>query len=428
MYTLRARTLSFDHENGTPVHHERGAVVVDTDGKIAWAGSAEDLPDDFSVLPVTDYGKKLLMPGFVDPHLHFPQYRMLATCGEDLLDWLNRYTFVEEQRYDDRRASEVAASFFLDELIRNGTTGCLTFSTVHPEALEALFSEAVRRKMAVISGLTLMDRNAPEALRNDLPTIHETSIDLIEKYHGKGRLGYAISPRFAITASEALLEICQSLVTRFPGLPIQTHLSENLAEIALTEKLFPWARDYLAVYERYDLVRSNSLFAHGIHLSESESRRLASSDAAIVHCPTSNNFLGSGLFPWLKHSTSDHPIRIGLGSDIGGGTSYSMLATMRDAYVVSQLAGRRIDPSALFRTATRENAELIGRLDRIGSLEAGKFADMILLDPQATPLMAERSCLSESLEDLLFALIILGDDRAVAETFIAGQPVKTAMQ
>lgn len=430
MRTIKGHTVSFrlDLENGLPVADSvpAGAIVIDDDGRIGWAGPATELPQRYRHAPVTDYGDKLVIPGFVDAHLHYPQYRMLASYGRDLLEWLNRYTFVEEQRFDERAVADAAAAFFCDRLIANGTTSCLAFSTIHETALTALFGAAQKRHMAVTSGLCLMDRNAPPGLLNNTDNLAMIVDRQISQWHAIDRLAYAISPRFAITSTEAQLEICGELVRRYPQLLIQTHLSENHAEIALTRELFPDAKDYTDVYDRFGLLTKNALFAHGIHLNDRERERLSEAGAAIIHCPTSNNFLGSGIFQWQETATGRFPISIGLGTDIGGGTSYSMLATMRDAYVVSQLAGNRIDPTRLFYTATLGNAKLIGRADETGSLEAGKFADLAVLDPAATALMARRNEMSKTLVDVLFALIILGDDRAVSETYVSGAPLKSA--
>ena len=410
--------------DGAIRHVEDGVIVIGDDGRIAWSGERGGLPADYATLEAVDYGRKLILPGFIDAHLHFPQYRMLAAFGKDLLDWLNRYTFIEEQRYCDGEIAAAAARAFLDELLRNGITSCLAFSTIHPVALDCLFDEASRRNMAVASGKTLMDRNAPQGLLDTPQAAYDDSTALIAKWHGKGRLKYAISPRFAVTSTEAQLEATGTLVKENPGLLIQTHLSENPAEVEFVASQFPWSKDYTDVYDRYGLLTPSSLFAHGIHLSERELARLSEAQSAVVHCPTSNNFLGSGLFR-LHHTTeSDHPVNVGVGCDVAGGMSYSMFDTLRDAFTVSQLVGSRISAHEAFFRATLGNARLLGTDKEVGTLEAGKYADLVVLDPCATPLMAERHALSRDLHDVLFALMILGDDRAVAETWVAGDPVK----
>ncbi|GIL02555.1 MAG: guanine deaminase [Alphaproteobacteria bacterium] len=406
---------------------DRGAVAIDDGGQIAWSGPLADLPDDWRRTAITDHGRSLILPGFIDAHLHFPQYRMIAAYGADLLDWLNRYTFVEEQRYGDPALAAQAAHAFLDELVRNGVTACLAFSTVHPEALDALFGEAERRNMAVISGKTMMDCNAPRGLSDTPESGYLRSKELIARWHGRGRLQYAISPRFAVTSSEAQLEATGALKREHPDLVLQTHLSENKAEIEAVARVFPWSCDYTDVYDRYGLLSERAFFAHGIHLSERELARLSETGAAIAHCPTSNNFLGSGLFGYRHAREATRPVSVAIGSDIGGGTSFSMLATLRDAYVVSQLAGARISAFDAFYLATLGNARLLHIDHEIGSLDPGRFADLVVLDPEATPVMAARHALSASLHDVLFALIIMGDDRAVAETYVAGRPMKSVL-
>lgn len=410
--------------SGAIRHVKDGAIVIDDNGRIAWSGERNAIPADYAAAERIDYGNKLILPGFIDAHLHFPQYRMLAAFGKDLLDWLNRYTFIEEQRYCDGEIAAVSAKAFLDELLRNGITSCLAFSTIHPIALDCLFEEAARRNMAVASGKTLMDCNAPEGLRDTPQEAYDDSTALIAKWHGKGRLKYAISPRFAVTSTEAQLEAAGTLARENPGLLIQTHLSENRAEVEFVATQFSWSKDYTDVYDRYGLLTPSSLFAHGIHLSQRELSRLSEAGSAVVHCPTSNNFLGSGLFRLHHTSEGDHPVNVGVGCDIGGGMSYSMFDTLRDAYTVSQLVGSRISAHEAFFHATLGNARLLGTDGEVGTLDAGKYADLVVLDPCATPLMAERHALSGDLHDVLFALMILGDDRAIAETWVAGSPLK----
>ena len=430
MHVLTGQTLSFEDEPGIVgaerafIHHERGAVVIDDDGMIAWAGARDDLPADYSQALQTDHGSALIMPGFVDTHLHFPQYRMLAAFGKNLLDWLERYTFPEEMRYGDPAVAAPAAAFFLDELARHGITACLAFSTIHPVALDALMGEAQRRGMALVSGKTMMDCNAPSGLTDTPQTGYVETKQAIDKWHGVDRLQVAITPRFAVTSSQAQLEMTGALKREHPDLVFQTHLSENDAEIAAVVNAFPWSKDYTDVYDHFGLLSEKAFFAHGIHLSERELARLSEAGASVVHCPTSNNFLGSGLFRYQHTRHGAHPVTVGLGCDIGGGTSYSMLATMRDAYCVSQLCGARLDAFETFFMATLGNARLLHLDHEIGSLAPGKIADLVVLDPAATPLMAERHALSQDLHDTLFALMMLGDDRAVRQTWIAGRKAK----
>lgn len=428
MQVLYGRTLSFRAdpaiagEAASHDFHEKGAVAIDAQGRIAWAGARSALPKSCRAWPSENLGARLILPGFIDAHLHFPQYRMIAAYGKDLLDWLNRYTFIEEQRYGDARIARAAARAFLDELANHGITCCLAFSTIHPAALDALFGEAKKRRMAVVSGKTIMDVNAPKGLTDTAQSAYDDSKTLIAKWHGQARLRYAVSPRFAVTSSEAQLEAAGALLAEHPGMAMQTHLSENSAEIAFVAKAFPRSKDYTDVYDRFGLLGQKSFFAHGIHLSDRELARLAESGSAVVHCPTSNNFLGSGLFRFRR--TRQAGVKVAVGCDIGGGTSFSMFDTLRDAYTVSQLVGARISAFDAFYAATLGNARLLGLDSETGSLEAGKFADLVVLDEKATPNMAARSALNGSLHDLLFQLMIMGDDRAVSQTWIAGRKAK----
>ncbi len=401
----------------------KGAVAVSGDGRIVWCGDASRLPERFRTLPSDDHGDALVLPGFIDAHVHFPQYRMLAAPGKDLLDWLNRFTFPEERRYASVPHARAAAEVFLDRLVQHGTTAAVVFSTVHRSATETLFAAAERRDMALVSGKTLMDRNAPEALRDDPESGARDSEALIERWHRHGRLRYAITVRFAVTSTEDQLREAGALAARHPDCYVHSHLSESEGEIELVRRLFPWAKDYTDVYDRFGLLGPRSLYAHGIHLSERECARLSETGATVVHCPTSNTFLGSGLFDAAHVGRADRPVRIGVATDVGGGTSYSMLHTLGEAYKVAMLGGRTPGAHELFHLATRGNAVNLGLDEEIGSLEPGRWADIVVLDPTATPVLEARHALSESIEDTLFALAILGDDRAVRATYVAGKRV-----
>ena len=403
--------------------HRDGAVVASGDGRIVWRGHASRLPGRFSTLASDDHGDALVMPGFIDAHVHFPQYRMLAAPGRDLLDWLNRFTFPEESRYAAPPHARAAAEAFLDRLVQHGTTAAVVFSTVHRSATETLFEVAERRGQAIVSGKTLMDRNAPAALCDDPVSGTRDSEALIERWHRRGRLRYAITVRFAVTSSEEQLREAGALAARHPDCHVHSHLSESEGELALVRRQFPWAKDYTDVYDRFDLLGPRSLFAHGIHLSERECARLSETGATVVHCPTSNTFLGSGLFDAAHLGRADRPVRIGIATDVGGGTSYSMLHTLGEAYKVAMLGGRTPGAHELFHLATRGNAVNLGLDDEIGTLEPGRWADVVVLDPTATPVLEARHALSESLEDTLFALAVLGDDRAVRATYVAGRRV-----
>ena len=403
--------------------HRNGAVAVAGNGRVAWCGHAGRLPRRFGSLPSDDYGDALVLPGFIDAHVHFPQYRMLAAPGKDLLDWLNRFTFPEERCYASPPHARAAAEVFLDRLVQHGTTAAVVFSTVHRTATETLFAAAERRGQAIVSGKTMMDRNAPPELCDDPESGARDSEAMIERWHRRGRLRYAITIRFAVTSTEAQLREAGALAARHPDCYVHSHLSESEGEIDLVRRLFPQASDYTDVYDQFGLLGPRSLYAHGIHLSERECTRLSESGAIVVHCPTSNTFLGSGLFDAAHVGCADRPVRIGIATDVGGGTSYSMLHTLGEAYKVAMLRGRTPGVHELFHLATRGNAVNLGLDDEIGSLDPGRWADLVVLDPTATPVLEARHALSESLEDSLFALAILGDDRAVRATYIAGRRV-----
>ena len=414
---LLGQIVAFGETADDLIHETRGAIAIGDDGRILFRGPLSLLPRAFDLSPREDYGSSLLMAGFIDAHIHFPQNRMLAAAAVDLLDWLSRYTFPEEALYADPTYAAAAAETFLNTLHTHGTTSALAFCSSHKACTEALFTAAAKRNMALITGKTLMDRNA-------IPTVHDTveqgaldTISLHETFHGKGRLRYAVTPRFAITSTEAQLASAGELLQLCKGALMQTHLSESAGEIALVKKLFPNELDYTAVYERFGLVTDRSLFAHGIHLSPRELSVLNEAGSTVVHCPTSNTFLGSGLMPFAGRA------HLALATDIAGGTSYSMLQTMGEAYKVQMLTGRKLQAAELFFMATLGNARALRIADETGSLTLGKFADIIVLNPKATPVLAARHVLSNSIEDVLFALALLGDDRSIEATYVAGEKV-----
>ena len=417
---LRGQIVSFGE---WARHIEGGALVIDDLGRVAWVGPFAQLPESDKKSPVHDYGDNLIMPGFIDAHIHFPQYRMLAAPGKDLLDWLNRFTFPEESLYADESHAAAAAEVFLTRLAQHGTTSALAFCSVHKTCADQLFAAAAKRTMALVTGKTMMDRNAMPAVQDDPETGARQSEELYKQWHGKGRLRYAVTPRFAVTSTEAQLRASGELVATLAGALMQTHISESQGEIELVAKLFPNARDYTDVYDHYGLLGDRSLFAHGIHLSERECARLSETGSSVIHCPTSNTFLGSGLMPMQHLQKPARPVHLGLGTDVGGGTSYSMLSTLGETYKVQMLRGFKPAISDLFRMATLGNAERLHISNETGSIEVGKFADLIVLDPHATPVLHARQSLSQSLDDILFSLAILGDDRAVRATYIAGNRV-----
>ncbi len=426
-----ARTLSFRDDPATAgpgavVFQEHGAVVVGDDGRIAWAGDAARLPAVHRDAPRLDHGRCLLSAGFVDTHLHFPQWRMLAAPGRDLLDWLERFTFREEARYADRMHAEANAEVFLDRLLANGTTSAAVYSSSHAVAADALFAAAEARGMALATGKTLMDRGCPETLRDDPERGIAESAALIARWHGRGRLRYAVTPRFAVTSTATQLRLAGELLAANPTCLMQTHLAESAREIETVRALFPKASSYTDVYDHFGLLGPRSLFGHAIHLDEAECLRLHQTGSIAVHCPTSNCFLGSGLFDVSRLDHPDRPVRLALATDIGGGTSWSMLATQGRAVEVARLVGAELDATRAYYLATLGNARALGLEAEIGALEPGLVADLVVIDPRATEVLAARDDLSESVEDLLFALAILGDERAVRATFVAGRPAFTA--
>jgi guanine deaminase len=420
---LRGQIITFSSDAASLVHLKKGAIAVAEDGRISWSGPHADLPAAFADAPVDDYGELLLMAGFIDAHIHFPQYRMLAAPARDLLEWLSRYTFPEEAKYADGAHAAAAAEIFLENLFRSGTTAAMAFCSSHRVCAEMLFLAAQRRNMALITGKTLMDRNAIPAVHDDVEQGQRDTLDLHKRWHGKGRLRHAVTPRFAITSTEAQLRAAGELLQECPGALMQTHLSESAGELERVRQLFPNDRDYTAVYERFGLVTDRSHFAHGIHLSESECRRLHDAGATVHHCPTSNTFLGSGLLSMDHLGRTGRPVGIGLATDVGGGTSYSMLQTLGEAYKVQMLKGRKLSSAELFHMATLGNARLLRLDEELGSISPGKMADVIVLDPEATPVLKARHALSASVEDVLFALALLGDDRCVRATYVAGVKV-----
>ena len=421
MILIRARLLTFRRDPLAPDdtdsfrYFEDGGLLIE-DGTIRAI-------DDFSALhapgaTVIDHRPHLVLPGFIDTHLHFPQTQVIASWATELLDWLNDYTFPEEARYTDPALCATMARAFLDRLTEHGTTTAVAYASVHATSAEALFAEAIARNMRLITGKVMMDRNAPDALCDTAQSAYDDSKALIARWHGKGRLGYAITPRFAITSTPAQMEAAQALAREHPDCHIQTHLSENHAEIALSCQLYPKAVDYTDIYARYGLLRENSLLGHAIHLSDREVGALAEAGAKPVFCPTSNLYLGSGLFDDAR--LRDAGLTNAIATDIGGGTSYSMLQTLAEGYKVLQLQRQRLHPFRAFHWITRGNAVALGLEDRIGTLEAGTEADLVVLDARATPAMALRMDRARGLMDELFTLQVMGDDRAVVQTYVAG--------
>ncbi len=402
---------------------EPDGLVVCRDGLIDDAGPASDL---LRSLPprtaVTDYSGCLIAPGFIDTHVHYVQTGIVASYGTQLLDWLDRYAFPAELAFEDPAHAAAMARVFCDELLRNGTTTALVFCAVYPQSVDALFVESERRGMRLIAGKVLMDRNAPEKLRDSAQQGYDDSKALIARWHGRGRSLYAITPRFAGTSTPGQLDAAGSLWREHPDVFVQTHIAENRREVEWTAQLFPERKNYLDIYDHHGLIGRRAVLAHGVHLSEDEMCRCHESGTAIAHCPTSNLFLGSGLFRMGALKDPRRPVQVGLGTDIGGGTSFSLLATMGAAYQVAQFDGRALSAVEAFYLATLGGARALALEDKIGSLAPGREADLVVLDPKATPLLALRHARSESVEDTLFALMTLGDDRPVRATYVAGKP------
>lgn len=400
-------------------YHPDGLLIVE-DGHVAAFGAYADLAPSLAAdVAVEHLLGKLITPGFVDAHTHYPQTDVIAAWGSQLLDWLNNHTFPAEQAFADRVHAEAAAAFFLDELLRNGTTSALVFGSVHKTSVDALFEAALARDMRLIAGKVLMDRNAPAALCDTVETGRADTEALIRTWRGRGRLGYAVTPRFAVTSSDAQLAMAGEVAAAHPQVLVHTHMSENLAEIARVGELFPDARDYLEVYARFGLAGPRSVFAHCVHADEGMLTRMGQAGSAIAFCPSSNLFLGSGLFS-LKQACRCG-VAVALGTDVGAGASFSQLTLMGEAYKVGQLCGEPLDPIHAFYLATLAGAKALRIDDFVGNLAPGKEADFLVLDPAATPLLARRTGQAGSIAQTLFALSILGDDRTIARTYLAGR-------
>lgn len=428
---LRGRVLSFVEEpRGRDDHAsyryiEDGAVVIG-DGKILMVGEwNERAASHHDAADIIDHRPHLIMPGFIDPHIHFPQMQVIGAYAAALLEWLNTYTFVEEQRFGDEEHATRIASRFFDELIRHGTTTAAAYCSVHPQSVDAFFGEAEKRDMLMVGGKVMMDRNAPPGLLDTPQSGYDDTKAGIAKWHGRGRAHYAITPRFAITSTHEQMAMAEALAREFPDLHIQTHVSENLAEIAYANELFPNYGDYVGIYEKYHLLGTKTLLGHCIHLSHRETEVISETQSVAVFCPTSNLFIGSGLFDYERQH--ERGVRIATATDVGGGSSYSMLRTMDEGYKVMQLRGQRLTPFRSFFHMTLGNARAMSLDGRIGSLEPGKEADIVVLNSGATPQMALRMETCGSLEQELFLLQTCGDDRAVVETYVMGRPMKSAL-
>ena len=416
-HCLKQATEETDHK---AVEYFEDGLLLINDGRVVQCGPfvqlSKALPQD---LPIKDYSGKLIMPGLIDCHSHYPQTDVIASHGKQLLDWLETYTYPAEEKFADIAHAEHAAAFFLDELLRNGTTTALVMPTIHPVSVDAIFSAAQKRNMRLLSGKVMMDRNGPKNLLDTSQSAYRESKQLIEKWHRQGRLDYAITPRFAPTSTDQQLKIAGQLAQEHPDTYVHSHVAENQQEVDWVAKLFPWSRSYLDVYDHFGLLRERAIYAHGIYLDDKDMNRLQETGAALAFCPSSNNFLGSGLFN-LKRAR-DKGVKVGLATDVGGGTSFSLLQTLSDAYKVQQHLGHSLSSIQGFYLATLGGAKALCLEDKLGNFETDKEADFIVMDLAATPLIERRLAQANSIQEKLFAMMMLGDDRAISATYILGE-------
>ena len=419
---LTGRTLSFDGDPGVDDaavrYTEKGAVLIEA-GHIVWTGQTGEEPADLTLGAARhDYGDDLILPGFVDGHVHYPQIGVIASFGAQLLDWLEKYTFPEEARFSDPAYARETAKLFFDLLLANGTTTAAVYCTVHPESADAFFEESTARNLRMIAGKILMDRNAPESVQDTAQSGYDDSKALIGKWHGQGRNLYAVTPRFAPTSTPAQLEACGALMAEFDDIYLQSHVSENTDEIKWVADLFPDARSYQDVYARFGMLGPRALYGHAIHMDEADLAQAAETKTKFVHCPTSNLFIGSGLF--RLNETRKAGVNVMLGCDVGGGTSLSPFATMKAAYEIAQFSGYSLTPEEAFWLSTAGGAETLSLGDKIGRLAPGYEADIVVIDTHSTPVIRQRMARAEILRDELFAQMILADDRAVRATYAGG--------
>ena len=413
-------TVAQAREIHDQVRYVEDGLLITEQGKVTWFGTwQEGQARITNEMEFAHYPDQLIVPGFIDTHIHFPQTEMVGAYGEQLLEWLNTYTFPTEMQFKDKNYADEIAHFFVNELLKNGTTTALVFCTVHPQSVDALFEAAERHQMRLIAGKVMMDRHAPEDLCDTAETAYTESKALIEKWHAKGRNLYAITPRFAPTSTPEQLEKAGQLKAEYPDVYVHTHLSENKNEIAWVKELFPEQKGYLDVYHHYGLTGNQSVFAHCVHLEDAEWDCMHDTDSAIAFCPTSNLFLGSGLFPLKK--TWEKNVKVGLGTDIGAGTSFSQLQTINEAYKVQQLQGDKLSAFESLYHATLGGAKALNLEDKLGNFNLGKEADFVVLNLNATALQTLRQQRAKNIEDALFALFTMGDDRNVQATYVYGQ-------
>lgn len=423
---ITGRVISFSenpfnhHFDITSLNIDNKHIYINND-KIEFIDDAPNLNPEYENAERIDHSDHVIMAGFVDAHVHYPQTAIIASWGKRLIDWLNTYTFPEEMRFGDPTYAAEIATRYVEFALRNGTTSMASYCTIHPESVEAFFTAAADRNMCVVAGKTCMDRNAPDGLRDSAKSAYDDSKALIERWQGVGRARYAITPRFSPTSTPEQLEALGALWAEHPECLMQTHLSEQTDEIAWVRELFPNARDYLDTYESFGLLGERGLYGHAIHLEPREMDRLAEVGASVVHCPTSNTFIGSGLFNAAGIMTRG--INTGLATDTGGGSSFSMLRTMAAAYEIAQLRGVALHPAQLLWLATCGSARALHLDNQIGNIAPGMAADMVVLDLASTPEIAQRSARAEDIWEEIFPTIMIGDDRAIAATYVAGQRV-----
>ena len=396
---------------------EDGVLMVE-DGIIKKVGDYSKLKNEIDGIKVVDYKDKLITPGFIDTHIHAAQSGVVAAYGEKLLEWLNNYVFPFESTYEHQEAAKKDLNFFLDQLIQNGTTTACAFGPLFYEATDIFFTEIDKRNMRFITGNILMNINSPDYFRLSTKENYDNAERLVKKWHNKNRLHYSLCPRFALSCSEEMLELSGQLKKQYPDIYLQTHLDENLNEIKEVKKIFPWSKHYLDVYDRYNLVTDRSIFGHCIHTTDEELALFKASQAIIAWCPISNNFLGSGLFDFDR--TSRFTENITLATDVGAGNTFSMFAVMDDAYKVCMLQSYKLPSMLRWFMATLGTAKALKISDKVGSLESGKEADFIVIDPQASPILKYRSSQVNDIFELLFILMTLADDRQIKATYILG--------
>ena len=426
---IRSAVLSF---SGDPFQkdiedcmiYESDAIIVMADGEITQFGPAESILETLPAgTPITHYHDSITTAGFIDSHVHYPQTQIIGAFGKQLIDWLNKYTFIAEQQFKSKEHSSEVSKVFLYECLRNGTTTTGTYCTVFPESVDAFFEESDKLGMRNIAGKIMMDRNAPDALTDTPQQGYDETKALIEKWHGKGRQLYCVTPRFAPTSSPEQMEMTGKVWQEHPGTYLQSHVSENMGEVAWVKELYPECSGYLDVYDKFGQLGPRAIFGHGIHLTEAELQRCHDTGTAIAHCPTSNLFLGSGLFNVANAMKPERPVRVGLATDLGAGTSFSMLQTMNEAYKVAQMNGFPLSSGHAFYLATRGTANALYLDDKVGSIAPGMEADLVVLDLNSTPIIKYRMEFCKDIQEILFVLMTMGDDRATRATYVAGNLV-----